>query len=81
MTSTETAALARSGAVAGLCPLTEADLGDGIFDGVEYLEHEGRFGIGTDSNICVSAAQELRALEYSQRLRDRGRNRLSRAGR
>lgn len=81
MTPAETAALARSGAVAGLCPLTEADLGDGIFDGVEFVEQEGRFGIGTDSNICVSAAQELRALEYSQRLRDRGRNRLTRAGR
>jgi formiminoglutamate deiminase len=81
MTRAETEALARSGAVAGLCPATEANLGDGIFEGTEYFAHDGRFGIGTDSNICVSAAQELRSLEYSQRLRDRGRNRLTRAGR
>jgi formimidoylglutamate deiminase len=81
MTTAETEALARSGAVAGLCPLTEANLGDGIFDGVNFIDHNGRFGIGTDSNICISVAQELRSLEYSQRLRDRGRNRLTRAGR
>jgi len=76
MTPVETAALARSGAVAGLCPITEANLGDGIFPGTAYLEAGGRFAIGTDSNISVSAPQELRAFEYSQRLRDRGRNRL-----
>ncbi|MGI9407377.1 MAG: formimidoylglutamate deiminase, partial [Hyphomicrobiaceae bacterium] len=69
----ETGMLARSGAVAGLCPITESSLGDGIFDGVRYLEHGGRFGLGSDSNIRISLAEELRTLEYSQRLRDRGR--------
>jgi formiminoglutamate deiminase len=77
----ETRALAASGAVAGLCPLTEASLGDGIFDGTRYLQHGGRFGVGTDSNIQVGAAAELRQLEYAQRLRDRTRNLLAlRAG-
>ncbi len=60
--------LAASGAVAGLCPVTEANLGDGIFPAVRYLATGGQFGIGTDSNILVDAAAELRALEYSQRL-------------
>ncbi len=65
--------LAASGAVAGLCPVTEANLGDGIFPAVDYLAAGGRFGVGTDSNILVDAAQELRALEYSQRLAQRAR--------
>jgi formiminoglutamate deiminase len=65
--------LAASGAVAGLCPVTEANLGDGIFPAVDYLAAGGRFGVGTDSNILVDAAQELRALEYSQRLAHRAR--------
>lgn len=65
--------LAASGAVAGLCPITEGNLGDGIFPAVDYLAAGGRFGIGTDSNILVDAAQELRALEYSQRLARRAR--------
>ncbi|WP_184648718.1 formimidoylglutamate deiminase [Sphingopyxis sp. JAI128] len=65
--------LAASGAVAGLCPVTEANLGDGIFPAVEYFAANGRFGVGTDSNILVDAAQELRALEYSQRLAHRAR--------
>jgi len=69
----EAAALAASGAVAGLCPVTEANLGDGIFPATDYLAAGGRFGIGTDSNILVDAAQELRALEYSQRLVQRAR--------
>jgi len=69
----ETLALAASGAVAGLCPLTEASLGDGIFDGMRYLEAGGRFGFGTDSNISISLASEMRALEYSQRLATKGR--------
>ncbi|WP_118134234.1 formimidoylglutamate deiminase [Oceanicella sp. SM1341] len=76
----ETEALARSGAVAGLCPVTEANLGDGIFDGPRFLGAGGRFGVGSDSNIRVSLAQELRALEYSQRLRDRARNVLAPEG-
>ncbi|HWT43727.1 MAG TPA: formimidoylglutamate deiminase, partial [Sphingopyxis sp.] len=70
--------LAASGAVAGLCPITEGNLGDGIFPAVDYLAGGGRFGIGTDSNILVDAAQELRALEYSQRLAQRARALLAR---
>lgn len=65
--------LAASGAVAGLCPVTEANLGDGIFPAVDYLAQGGRFGVGTDSNICIDAAAELRGLEYSQRLQHRAR--------
>jgi formimidoylglutamate deiminase len=70
----ETLRLAASGAVTGLCPLTEASLGDGIFDGARFLSAGGRFGIGTDSNIDIDAAAELRQLEYSQRLAARARN-------
>ena len=69
----ETAQLARSGAVAGLCPITEANLGDGIFDGRAYHAAGGRWGVGTDSNVLISLAEELRLLEYGQRLRERGR--------
>jgi formiminoglutamate deiminase len=65
--------LAASGAVAGLCPITEANLGDGIFPAVDYLTADGAFGIGTDSNILIEAVGELRALEYSQRLKQRAR--------
>ncbi|MBU0866434.1 MAG: formimidoylglutamate deiminase, partial [Alphaproteobacteria bacterium] len=64
----EVSRLAASGAVAGLCPITEANLGDGIFPAIDYLAAGGAFGIGTDSNILIDAAGELRALEYSQRL-------------
>jgi formimidoylglutamate deiminase len=73
MTAAETERLAASGAVAGLCPVTEANLGDGIFDGARYLGGGGRLGIGSDSNIRISVNEELRQLEYSQRLRDRAR--------
>ncbi|MEX0286447.1 MAG: formimidoylglutamate deiminase [Paracoccaceae bacterium] len=69
----ETKGLAATGAVAGLCPITEASLGDGIFDGVRWLEAGGRIGVGSDSNIRISLSEELRQLEYSQRLRDRAR--------
>ncbi|MEZ5911427.1 MAG: formimidoylglutamate deiminase [Paracoccaceae bacterium] len=69
----ETRALAATGAVAGLCPITEASLGDGIFDGPRFVAAGGRFGIGSDSNIRIALAEEMRQLEYSQRLRDRGR--------
>ena len=69
-----------SGAVAGLCPVTEANLGDGIFRGVDYLGQGGRFGVGSDSHIRVDLADELRTLEYGQRLRDRRRNRLAGSG-
>jgi formiminoglutamate deiminase len=73
-TEPEIGALAASGAVVGLCPLTEASLGDGIFNGADYLAAGGRFGIGTDSNIQIDAAAELRQLEYGQRLTRRARN-------
>jgi formimidoylglutamate deiminase len=69
----ETEMMATSKAVAGLCPMTEANLGDGIFDGVRYLKHGGRFGIGSDSNIRISLCEELRLLEYSQRLHHKAR--------
>lgn len=76
MTAEETARLAKSGAAAGLCPATEANLGDGIFPATEFMAQGGRFGIGTDSHVATSVAEELRVLEYGQRLRDRRRNRL-----
>jgi formimidoylglutamate deiminase len=68
MTPAETAALANTGAVAGLCPITEANLGDGVFDAPGWLGAAGVFGVGTDSNVRISLAEELRVLEYSQRL-------------
>ena len=74
MTNEETRALASSGAVAGLCPVTEANLGDGPFNGPTYLEERGVFGVGSDSNVLISLTEELRVLEYSQRLRDLSRN-------
>src|SRR5438034_1530381 len=77
MTAAETASLARSGAVAGLCPVTEASLGDGIFPAREFLDAGGRFGVGTDSNVLIGVADELRQLEYGQRLKHRERNVLS----
>ncbi len=80
MTPAETEGLASSGAVAGLCPVTEANLGDGIFDGKRFLMSGGAFGVGSDSNIRISAAEELRHFEYSQRLRDRLRVVLAEAG-
>ncbi len=81
MTPAETRALARTGAVAGLCPITEASLGDGIFDAPRFLDATGRFGIGSDSNIRISLAEEMRSLDYSQRLRDRSRAALATADR
>jgi formimidoylglutamate deiminase len=77
ITDGEADRLAKSGAVAGLCPVTEANLGDGIFPALRYLAAGGRVGIGTDSNILIGAAEELRALEYSQRLNHRARNVLA----
>ena len=74
MTAAETEALARTGAVAGLCPITEANLGDGPFNGPGWLAAGGAFGIGSDSNVRISLTEELRTLEYSQRLRDLSRN-------
>ena len=65
--------VAARGAVVGLCPITEANLGDGVFPAAAYAKAGGRFGIGTDSNVQISLAEELRMLEYSQRLALRGR--------
>jgi len=65
---------AASGAVAGLCPTTEANLGDGIFDVPQWRAANGRWGVGSDSHACVNAAEELLMLEYSQRLHTRQRN-------
>ena len=76
----ELARLARSGAVAGLCPITEANLGDGIFRAEEFRAAGGRFGIGTDSNVAIGVAAELRQLEYAQRLANRSRNILADSG-
>jgi formiminoglutamate deiminase len=73
LTAEETTRMAKSGAVAGLCPVTEANLGDGVFPAVDFLGQGGAFGVGTDSNVLIDAAGELRALEYSQRLTHRGR--------
>ena len=77
LTPAETLALAGSGAVAGLCPVTEANLGDGIFPALEYLAADGAFGVGTDSNVRIDASAELCALEYSQRLSRQRRNVLA----
>ncbi len=74
LTENETRRLAASGAVAGLCPTTEANLGDGLFPLKAYLDANGRIGIGSDSHISVSAVEELRWLEYGQRLITRHRN-------
>jgi formimidoylglutamate deiminase len=77
----ETLRLAQTGAVAGLCPVTEANLGDGLFDGVRFAQSGGRWGVGTDSNVRIDLCEELRLLEYGQRLRDGGRALLADAAR
>ncbi len=77
MTDHETQTLAATKAVAGLCPITEASLGDGIFNGVTWFDSGGTMAIGSDSNIRISLAEELRQLDYSQRLRDRSRAALA----
>lgn len=74
MTDDETRRMARSGAVAGLCPITEANLGDGTFPAPLFLQEGGRYGVGSDSNVLISVPEELRQLEYSQRLALRARN-------
>ena len=79
MSHAETRDLARSGAVAGLCPITESNLGDGIFNGRSYVGQGGNYGVGTDSNVRISLAKELETLEYSQRLRHRARAALANA--
>jgi len=73
----EVEGIAGRDAVAGLCPITEANLGDGLFEGVDFLAAGGRFGVGSDSNIEISAPGELKQFEYSQRLKHRARNVLA----
>ena len=73
----ERACMVRSGAVAGLCPITEANLGDGLFPMQAFVREGGRFGVGSDSNVLIDPAEELRLLEYGQRLTLRGRNVLA----
>jgi formiminoglutamate deiminase len=80
MTEAETIAMARGGAVAGLCPITEANLGDGTFAAPLFIENGGKLGVGSDSNVLIGAADELRQLEYSQRLAHRARNVLAAPG-
>lgn len=80
MTPDEISDMAMQGAVAGLCPITEANLGDGIFPGAEFRRAGGAFGVGSDSNVSVSLPGELRQYEYSQRLRLRVRNAIADAG-
>lgn len=78
MTAQESRAVAATGAVVGLCPITEANLGDGIFDAPVYVDAGGRWGVGSDSNVQIGAIDELRLLEYSQRLARRERNVMAR---
>jgi formimidoylglutamate deiminase len=77
MTAEETRAVAASGAVVGLCPTTEANLGDGLFPAPDYLAAGGLIGIGSDSHVSVSPMEELRWLEYGERLESRRRNVLA----
>ena len=70
----ETQNVAKSGAVVGLCPITEANLGDGVFDGSGLLSSGGKYGIGSDSNVFIALTEELRLLEYSQRFVRKERN-------
>lgn len=80
MTEAETTGMAKTGAIAGLCPITEANLGDGTFPAPLFMEHGGRFGVGSDSNVLIGLPDELRQLEYSQRLFHRARNVLAAPG-
>jgi formiminoglutamate deiminase len=75
----EIRSITRSKAVVGLCPITEANLGDGTFPAPAFLAAAGRIGVGSDSNVRIDSAEELRTLEYSQRLAHRGRNVLASA--
>ena len=81
MTDDETRAMAATGAVAGLCPVTEANLGDGTFNAPVFCAAGGKFGVGTDSNVLIGATDELRQLEYSQRLKLQARNVMTSASR
>jgi len=76
MSVAETTMMAKSGAVAGLCPTTEANLGDGLFNAIDYFNADGRWAIGSDSHISIDPVEELRWLEYGHRLSTRNRNLL-----
>ena len=80
MTPAEAQAVAGRNAIVGLCPITEANLGDGAFDGPVFAAQGGRFGIGTDSNVSIGAADELRQLEYAQRQQRMARNVMASPG-
>jgi formimidoylglutamate deiminase len=73
----EARSMAATGAVAGLCPITEANLGDGIFPAENFLSAGGSYGLGSDSNVLIDMTEEIRLLEYSQRLARRARNVLA----
>ena len=77
MTDDETARMAQTAAIAGLCPITEGNLGDGTFPAETFLAQNGKFGIGSDSNVQISIPSELRQLEYSQRLHHHSRNAIA----
>ena len=81
VTDAEIDGIVTRGATVGLCPITEANLGDGIFPAQAFMDRGGRFGIGSDSNVLIDAAEELRLLEYGQRLVLRTRNALAHASR
>ena len=74
LTGPEIAGIAHSGAVVGLCPVTEANLGDGLFPASQFRQAGGRIGVGSDSNVLIDMSEELRWLEYGQRLATRTRN-------
>ena len=76
LNKTETSAMAKSGCIAGLCPTTEANLGDGFFNAIDYFSQQGKWAIGSDSHISIDPVEELRWLEYGQRLQTRNRNLL-----
>lgn len=80
LTDDEVEGIAAQHAVVGLCPITEANLGDGIFPGRKFVEQGGHYGVGSDSNVDVSLSGELKQLEYSQRLGDRARNVIAAIG-
>ncbi len=77
MDAAETRSMADSGCIAGLCPTTEANLGDGFFNALDYLAQRGRWAIGSDSHISIDPVEELRWLEYGMRLQTRRRNLLA----
>lgn len=81
MTDAETIDMAQRGIVAGLCPITEANLGDGFFSAPLFIENGGAISVGSDSNVLIGVSDELRQLEYSQRPLHRARNVIATQGR